>query len=134
MFVSNHTREPASGTAAIGSGTVMAIRYHAKVKPSDRLSRILPHTFQPESSYSASRAGVARSRAVSPSFGSPGTSPVATRHSLLISRRSSALFRSSAILGIAPSVSDPLAAEDVDDSTRDRADSIMPDRKLQITY
>ena len=50
MFVSNHTREPASGTAAIRSGTVMAIRYHAKVKPSDRLSRILPHTFQPESS------------------------------------------------------------------------------------
>src|SRR5215475_3866335 len=104
MFVSNHTREPASATPPALSGTTTAIRYHAKVNPTDRLSLMLRQISQPESSWSASRADVARSWAVSPSFGSPGTSPPATRHSPLTSCRSSALFRSSAILGMTPPV------------------------------
>src|SRR2546427_5871294 len=39
MFVSNHTREPANATPPIVA-TSTAIRYHAKVKPTERLSRI----------------------------------------------------------------------------------------------
>ena len=44
---------------------------------------MLSQISQPESSWSASRAGVARSWEVRPSFGSPGTSPSAdSPHSL----------------------------------------------------
>src|SRR4029453_18717363 len=100
MLVSNHTREPASATPPIAAGTSTRMRYHAKVKPTERLSRMFAQISQPESSWSASRAGVEMSCAVSPSLGAPGTSPAATRHSPLTCRRSSALFRSSATLGI----------------------------------
>src|SRR5215510_7504463 len=100
MLVSNHTREPASATPPMAAGTSILMRYHAKVKPTERLSRMLAQIAQFESSWSASRAGVDKSCDVSPSLGAPGTSPSATRHSPLTCRRSSALFRSSATLGI----------------------------------
>src|SRR5712692_8989675 len=78
------------------------MRYQANVNPTEWLARTLVHTSQPESSYSANRAGLPRIWACRPSFGSPGTNPGANRHWPLTFWRSSALFRSKATLGICP--------------------------------
>src|SRR5688572_16141733 len=97
-------RAPARSTPSTCCGTSTVMRYQPKVKPTERLSRMFSQVSHPESSKSTRRGGHALSWAVRPSFGSPGTRPAPNRHWPFTCWRPAAVFRSSAIRGIAPPV------------------------------